>query len=45
MLGRKMTVALGQAGTNLVLNGKLANVSAEAAYTNFTTPCADFDAR
>lgn len=39
MLGRKMTVALGTAGNNLVLNGKLSQVNAEEAYTHLTTPC------
>lgn len=38
MLGRKMTVALGPAGSNLVLNGKLSQVNAEEAYTHLTTP-------
>ena len=38
MLGRKMTVALGPAGTNFILNGKIAHVSAEEAYTHLTTP-------
>lgn len=38
LLGRKVTVALGPPGSNLVLNGKLAHVSAEEAYTHLTTP-------
>ena len=33
LLGRKMTVALGPAGNNFILGGKLANLSAEDAYT------------
>lgn len=33
-----MTVALGPKGSNLVFNGKLAQVSAEEAYTHLTTP-------
>lgn len=33
-----MTVALGPAGNNLVLNGKLSQVNAEEAYTHLTTP-------
>ncbi|KDN41164.1 cytochrome P450 [Tilletiaria anomala UBC 951] len=38
LLGRHVTVALGQKGSNLVLNGKLSQVSAEEAYTHLTTP-------
>lgn len=38
LLGRKMTVALGPAGNNMIFNGKLAHVSAEEAYTHLTTP-------
>jgi sterol 14-demethylase len=33
-----VTVALGPKGSNLVFNGKLAQVSAEEAYTHLTTP-------
>jgi sterol 14-demethylase len=36
--GRNITVALGPKGSNLVFNGKLAQVSAEEAYTHLTTP-------
>lgn len=38
LLGRNVTVALGAQGSNLVLNGKLSQVSAEEAYTHLTTP-------
>lgn len=38
LLGRRMTVALGPAGNNMILNGKLAHVNAEEAYTHLTTP-------
>ncbi|KAG8864925.1 Lanosterol 14-alpha-demethylase [Tulasnella sp. 330] len=38
LLGRRVTVALGPKGNNFVLGGKLSQVSAEEAYTNFTTP-------
>ncbi|KAK0556560.1 Lanosterol 14-alpha-demethylase [Tilletia horrida] len=38
LLGRRVTVALGAKGNNLILNGKLSQVSAEAAYTHLTTP-------
>lgn len=38
LVGRKVTVALGPAGSDLILNGKLSQVGAEEAYTNFTTP-------
>ncbi|KAM0791873.1 hypothetical protein ACM66B_004128 [Microbotryomycetes sp. NB124-2] len=38
MLGKQMTAALGPLGSNFVLNGKLAHVNAEQAYTNLTTP-------
>ena len=33
LLGRRMTVALGPKGSNLILGGKLSEVSAEEAYT------------
>src|ERR1700737_1224358 len=38
MGGRKMHVALGSNGNDLVFNAKLAYVSAEEAYTPLTTP-------
>ncbi|KAI0280835.1 cytochrome P450 [Russula aff. rugulosa BPL654] len=38
LLGRKMTVALGSAGNNFILGGKVAYLSAEDAYTHLTTP-------
>ncbi|KTW32129.1 sterol 14-demethylase [Pneumocystis jirovecii RU7] len=38
LLGRKMTVALGPKGNDLVFNGKLSSLSAEEAYTHLTTP-------
>lgn len=38
MLGKKMTVCLGPKGNDVVFNGKLAQVSAEEAYTHLTTP-------
>lgn len=38
LLGRRMTVALGPKGSNLILGGKLSEVSAEEAYTPLTTP-------
>ncbi|CCX05384.1 cytochrome P450 [Pyronema domesticum] len=38
LLGKKMTVCLGPNGNDFVLNGKLAEVSAEEAYTHLTTP-------
>lgn len=38
LLGRRVTVALGAKGSNLILNGKLSQVSAEEAYTHLTTP-------
>ncbi|WFD32475.1 sterol 14alpha-demethylase [Malassezia sp. CBS 17886] len=38
LLGRKVTVALGPKGSNLVFNGRLNQVSAEEAYTSLTTP-------
>lgn len=38
MLGRIMTVYLGPKGHEFVFNAKLADVSAEAAYTHLTTP-------
>jgi len=33
LLGRRMTVALGPKGSNLILGGRLSEVSAEEAYT------------
>ena len=33
LLGRRMTVALGPKGSNLILGGRLSEVSAEGAYT------------
>lgn len=38
LLGRNITVALGPKGSNLVFNGRIAQVSAEEAYTHLTTP-------
>ncbi|KAL7416533.1 cytochrome P450 [Mrakia frigida] len=38
LLGRKMTVALGAKGNDMILGGKISQVSAEAAYTHLTTP-------
>ncbi|GAA5871739.1 hypothetical protein JCM16303_000850 [Sporobolomyces ruberrimus] len=38
LLGRKITATLGPLGSNFVLNGKLAHVNAEEAYTHLTTP-------
>ncbi|PWN51857.1 cytochrome P450 [Violaceomyces palustris] len=38
LLGRKITVALGAKGSNLIFNGKLSQVCAEDAYTHLTTP-------
>ncbi|KAH8117864.1 lanosterol 14-alpha-demethylase [Phellopilus nigrolimitatus] len=38
MFGRRMTVALGPKGSNFILGGKLAQLSAEEAYTHLTTP-------
>ena len=38
MIGRHVTAALGPLGSNFVLNGKLAHVNAEEAYTHLTTP-------
>lgn len=38
LLGKKMTVCLGPQGNDFVFNGKLAEVSAEDAYTHLTTP-------
>ncbi|KAG8780128.1 Lanosterol 14-alpha-demethylase [Serendipita sp. 398] len=38
LLGRKVTVALGPKGNDLILGGKPTVVSAEAAYTHLTTP-------
>lgn len=39
LIGRKITATLGPLGSNFVLNGKLAHVNAEEAYTHLTTPC------
>lgn len=38
LLGKVMTVYLGPKGHEFVLNAKIADVSAEAAYTHLTTP-------
>lgn len=38
LLGRKITVALGPKGSNLVFNAKHQQVTAEDAYTHLTTP-------
>lgn len=38
LLGKVMTVYLGVKGHEFVFNGKLSDVSAEAAYTHLTTP-------
>ncbi|GJJ13162.1 hypothetical protein Clacol_007413 [Clathrus columnatus] len=38
LFGRRVTVALGPKGNNLILGGKLSEVSAEEAYTHLTTP-------
>ncbi|KZT52205.1 lanosterol 14-alpha-demethylase [Calocera cornea HHB12733] len=38
LLGRRVTVALGTQGNNMVMGGKLSQVNAEEAYTNLTTP-------
>ncbi|PVG01114.1 cytochrome P450 [Serendipita vermifera] len=38
LLGRKVTVALGPKGNDLILGGKPTVVSAEEAYTHLTTP-------
>ncbi|THH06448.1 hypothetical protein EW145_g4083 [Phellinidium pouzarii] len=38
LFGRRVTVALGPKGSNFVLGGKLAQMSAEEAYTHLTTP-------
>ncbi|TFY80824.1 hypothetical protein EWM64_g3185 [Hericium alpestre] len=38
LFGRKVTVALGPKGNNMILGGKVANLSAEDAYTHLTTP-------
>lgn len=38
MLGRNMVVALGPKGNDMILGGKLSQVSAEEAYTQLTTP-------
>ncbi|CAO1639420.1 unnamed protein product [Sympodiomycopsis kandeliae] len=44
MIGRKVTVALGRQGTNLVFNGKLADVCAEDVYAPVTVPVFGKDA-
>jgi len=44
LLGRKVTVALGPKGSNLILNGKLTEVSAEDVYQAVTTPVFGKDA-
>ncbi|KAI9616019.1 hypothetical protein H4Q26_011271 [Puccinia striiformis f. sp. tritici PST-130] len=41
LINKKVTVALGLQGNALVLNGKLAQVNAEEAYTALTTPVFD----
>ena len=38
LLGRKVTVCLGTAGNEFILNGKLKDVNAEEVYTGLTTP-------
>ncbi|PWZ03716.1 putative sterol 14 alpha-demethylase [Testicularia cyperi] len=38
LLGRRVTVALGPKGNNLIFNGKHQHVTAEDAYTHLTTP-------
>jgi sterol 14-demethylase len=38
LLGKKTTVALGPAGNDFILNGKLKDVCAEEIYTVLTTP-------
>ncbi|KEY71026.1 hypothetical protein S7711_00850 [Stachybotrys chartarum IBT 7711] len=38
LLGKKTTVALGPAGNDFILNGKLKDVNAEEIYTVLTTP-------
>ena len=38
LLGKKTTVAVGQAGNDFILNGKLKDVNAEEIYTPLTTP-------
>ena len=38
LLGKWITATLGPNGNNFVLNGKLAHVNAEEAYTHLTTP-------
>ncbi|KAI5116400.1 hypothetical protein M0805_005868 [Coniferiporia weirii] len=38
LFGRRVTVALGPKGSNFVLGGKIAHLSAEEAYTHLTTP-------
>ena len=38
LLGKKMTVAVGPAGNDFILNGKLKDVCAEEIYTPLTTP-------
>lgn len=44
LLGRNVTVALGPKGSNLILNGKLNEVSAEEVYGAVTTPVFGKDA-
>ena len=38
LLGRKVTVYLGQKGNQFILNGKLKDVNAEEIYSVLTTP-------
>lgn len=38
LLGKKTTVAVGPAGNEFILNGKLKDVNAEEIYTVLTTP-------
>jgi sterol 14-demethylase len=38
LLGKKTTVAVGPAGNDFILNGKLKDVNAEEIYTPLTTP-------
>jgi len=38
LLGKKTTVAVGPAGNDFILNGKLKDVNAEEIYTVLTTP-------
>lgn len=44
LLGRNVTVALGPKGSNLILNGKISEVSAEDVYSAVTTPVFGKDA-